>query len=165
MLLCYSLAGLPPTEYITEVGLCFKRILFLFFFNFIFYLLRERGRDTSGGRSRLHAESRMWYSIRGLQDHALAAGGAKPLSPPGCPSSSSYNQNCQSLLSHPTIHPPENPLVSIFKIYPETDKPLPPSPSLPVWSIISHLDSYNSPLAGPPTSLLLMPLDSCLQSS
>ena len=31
---------------------------------------RERGRDTGGGRSRLHARSLMWDSIPGLQDHA-----------------------------------------------------------------------------------------------
>ena len=33
---------------------------------------RERGRDTGGGRSRLHAGSRMQGSIPGLQDHALS---------------------------------------------------------------------------------------------
>ena len=32
---------------------------------------RERGRDTGGGRSRLHAGSLTWDSIPGLQDHAL----------------------------------------------------------------------------------------------
>ena len=32
---------------------------------------RERGRDTGGGRGRLHAGSPMWDSIPGLQDHAL----------------------------------------------------------------------------------------------
>ena len=32
---------------------------------------RERGRDTGGGRSWLHAGSPMWDSIPGLQDHAL----------------------------------------------------------------------------------------------
>ena len=32
---------------------------------------RERGRDTSRGRSRLHARSLMWDSIPGLQVHAL----------------------------------------------------------------------------------------------
>ena len=31
----------------------------------------ERGRDTGGGRSRLHAGSLMWDSILWLQDHAL----------------------------------------------------------------------------------------------
>ena len=31
----------------------------------------ERGRDTGRGRSRLHAGSPMWDSIRELQDHAL----------------------------------------------------------------------------------------------
>ena len=35
---------------------------------------RERGRDTGRGRSRLHARSLMWDSIRGLQDHALGQG-------------------------------------------------------------------------------------------
>ena len=32
---------------------------------------RERGRDTSRGRSRLHAGSPMWDLIPGLQDHTL----------------------------------------------------------------------------------------------
>ena len=32
---------------------------------------RERGRDTGRRRSRLHAGSPRWDSIRGLQDHAL----------------------------------------------------------------------------------------------
>ena len=32
---------------------------------------RERGRDTSKGRSRLHAGSPTWDSIPSLQDHAL----------------------------------------------------------------------------------------------
>ena len=32
----------------------------------------ERGRDTGGGRSRLHAGSPTWDSILGLQDHALS---------------------------------------------------------------------------------------------
>ena len=32
---------------------------------------RERGRDTGGGRSRLHARSLTWDSIPGLQDRAL----------------------------------------------------------------------------------------------
>ena len=32
---------------------------------------RERGRDTGGGRSKLHAGSPTWDSILGLQDHAL----------------------------------------------------------------------------------------------
>ena len=45
----------------------------------------ERGRDTGRGRSRLHAGSPTWDSIQGLQDHALADGGAKLLSHPGCP--------------------------------------------------------------------------------
>ena len=31
----------------------------------------EKGRDTGRGRSRLHAGSRPWDSIPGLQDHAL----------------------------------------------------------------------------------------------
>ena len=31
----------------------------------------ERGRDTGGGRSRLHARSPTWDSILGLQDRAL----------------------------------------------------------------------------------------------
>ena len=31
----------------------------------------ERGRDTGRGRSRLHAGSPMWDSIRGLKDHTL----------------------------------------------------------------------------------------------
>ena len=42
---------------------------------------RERGRDTGGGSSRLHAGSLMWDSIPGLQDKA----GTKPLSHPGIP--------------------------------------------------------------------------------
>ena len=32
---------------------------------------RERGRDTGRGRNSLLAESPMWDSILGLQDHAL----------------------------------------------------------------------------------------------
>ena len=44
---------------------------------------RERGRDTGRGRSRLHAGIQMWDLILGLQDHALAEGGAKSLSHPG----------------------------------------------------------------------------------
>nr|XP_055179176.1 tectonic-2 isoform X3 [Nyctereutes procyonoides] len=36
---------------------------------------RERGRDTGGGRSRLHAGSLTWDSIPGLQDHALGQKG------------------------------------------------------------------------------------------
>ena len=32
---------------------------------------RERGRDTGGGRSRLHAGSPTWDLIPELQDHAL----------------------------------------------------------------------------------------------
>ena len=31
---------------------------------------REKGRDTGGGRSRLHAGSPIWDLIPGLQDHA-----------------------------------------------------------------------------------------------
>ena len=46
---------------------------------------RERGRDTGRGRSRLHAGRLTWGLIPGLQDHTWAEGGAKPLSPPGCP--------------------------------------------------------------------------------
>ena len=33
--------------------------------------VRERGRDTSRGRSRLHAGSPTWDSIPGPQDHTL----------------------------------------------------------------------------------------------
>ena len=33
---------------------------------------RERGRDTSRGRSRLHAGSPMWDSIPGVRDHSLS---------------------------------------------------------------------------------------------
>ena len=47
--------------------------------------MRERGRDTGRGRSRLHAGSPMWDLIPGLQDHTQAKGGAKPLSHRGCP--------------------------------------------------------------------------------
>ena len=46
---------------------------------------REIGRDTSRGRSRLHAGSPTWDSILGLQGHTWAAGGAKPLTHQGCP--------------------------------------------------------------------------------
>ena len=46
---------------------------------------REKGRDTGRGRSRLQAGSPMRNSILGPQDHALAKGGAKSLSHPGCP--------------------------------------------------------------------------------
>ena len=44
------------------------------FFNILFIYdrpQRERGRDTGGGRSRLHARSPTRDSILGLQDHAL----------------------------------------------------------------------------------------------
>ena len=51
---------------------------------------RERSRDTGRGRSRLHAGSLTWDSILGLQDHAWAEGGAKPLSHRSCPYSSFY---------------------------------------------------------------------------
>ena len=47
---------------------------FVFFVLFCFYdshRVRERGRDTGRGRSRLHAGSPMWDSIQGLQDHTL----------------------------------------------------------------------------------------------
>ena len=44
------------------------------FFNIYLFIIdreRERGRDTGGGRSRLHARSLTWDSIPGLQDRAL----------------------------------------------------------------------------------------------
>ena len=41
------------------------------FYLFIHETERERGRDTSRGRSRLHAGSLTWDSNLGLQDHAL----------------------------------------------------------------------------------------------
>ena len=44
--------------------------------------MRGEGRDTGGGRSRLHAGSLTWDSIPGLQDRAL---GTKPLRHPGIP--------------------------------------------------------------------------------
>ena len=52
---------------------------FFIFKDFIYLLMRnterererEIGRDTGRGRSRLHAGSLMWNSIRGLRDQAL----------------------------------------------------------------------------------------------
>ena len=53
---------------------------------------RERGRDTGGGRSRLHAGSPKWDLIPGLQDRAPGPkAGAKPLSHPGIPVSPFLN--------------------------------------------------------------------------
>ena len=46
---------------------------------------RERGRDTGGGRSRLHAESLMWDSIRGLQIAPWAKGRCQTAEPPRDP--------------------------------------------------------------------------------
>ena len=46
---------------------------------------RERGRDIGQGRSRLHAGSPMWDSIRVSRIKSQAAGGAKPLRHRGCP--------------------------------------------------------------------------------
>ena len=63
---------------------------------------RERGRDTGGGRSRLHAGSQTWDSIRtpGLCPGPKA--GAKPLSHPGIPTFSvilvSHIQNSDSTI-------------------------------------------------------------------
>ena len=66
---------------------------------------RERGRVYTGrGRSRLHAGSPMWDSwdsIWGLQDHAPAEGGAKPLSHPGCP-----GKDFQTILARASSFPP-----------------------------------------------------------
>ena len=45
--------------------------IFLRFYLFIQERERERGRDIGRERSRLHADSLMWDSILGLQDHAL----------------------------------------------------------------------------------------------
>ena len=44
-------------------------LFFLFFKDFIYSFMTERGRDTGRGRSRLHAGSPTWDSIPGLQDH------------------------------------------------------------------------------------------------
>ena len=44
---------------------------FIFFFLRFYLFMRDRGRDTGRGRSRLHAGSLMWDSIPGLQNHAL----------------------------------------------------------------------------------------------
>ena len=44
----------------------------------------ERGRDRGRGRSRLPTGRLMWDWVTGLQDQALAEGGAKLLSHPGC---------------------------------------------------------------------------------
>ena len=51
----------------------FPPLLFFFFkiYLFIHERERERGRDTRGMRSRLHARSLMWDSIPELQDRAL----------------------------------------------------------------------------------------------
>ena len=51
---------------------------------------RERGRDTGGRRSRLHARSSTWDSIPGLGPGTPGSrpgpkAGAKPLSHPGIP--------------------------------------------------------------------------------
>ena len=43
---------------------------------------RERGRDTSRGKSRLHAGSPTWDSIPASAIRPWAAGGTKPLSHP-----------------------------------------------------------------------------------
>ena len=53
-----------------------SRVLFLLKIDLFIYLCmidreRERGRDTGGGRSRLHAQRLTWDSILGFQDHAL----------------------------------------------------------------------------------------------
>ena len=59
----------------------------LFFFKILFILERhtERSRDASRGRSRLHAGSLTWDSIRVSRIIPWAEGGAKPLSHLGCP--------------------------------------------------------------------------------
>ena len=59
---------------------------FLFFLRFIYLFMidieREGGRDTGGGRSRLHAKSPTWDSIPGFQDRCPGPkAGAKPLRP------------------------------------------------------------------------------------
>ena len=60
----------------------------LFFF-LRFYLFihrhRERGRDTGRGRSRLHAGSPTWDSIRGLQYHTPGCRRRQTAAPPGLP--------------------------------------------------------------------------------
>ena len=72
-----------------------SEVLFLILKKYLFihkrHTERNRGRDTGRGRSRLHAGILMWNSIPGLQDHAWAAGGTKPLSHPGIPRSYVFN--------------------------------------------------------------------------
>ena len=69
---CFRGGSLMSKIFLT-VGV--SRIEFdLYFFFLRFYLSiydRERGRDTGGGRCRLHARSPTWDLIPGLQDHAL----------------------------------------------------------------------------------------------
>ena len=58
-----------------EAGLAkaeiFKKIYFIYLFMRDTERCRERGRDTGGGRSRLHAGNLTWDSIVGPQDQAL----------------------------------------------------------------------------------------------
>ena len=59
----------------TVYAICLTENL-LFFLRFYLFIHKryteiQRGRNTGRGRSRLHAESPMWDSIPGLQDHAL----------------------------------------------------------------------------------------------
>ena len=51
--------------------LCFIIFLKIYLFIYDRHRERERGRDTGGGRSRLHAGSLTRDSILGLQDRAL----------------------------------------------------------------------------------------------
>ena len=67
----YAQKGLKWSTVCYELG----HIIFFFLIMYLFMTdrerERERGRDTGRGRSRPNAESPMWDSIPGLQDHSL----------------------------------------------------------------------------------------------
>ena len=71
----------------------FLKSLFIYLFIYLFIHERhtERGRDTSRGRSRLHAGSLTWDLILGLQDQALGQRQHQTAEPPGLPTPGTFS--------------------------------------------------------------------------